>query len=91
MYGFDPSSVVENTLSGGSLPAIDMRLALLDPDALGAGPNRTAMPMFLTRDSRAASCGARLSMMVSCARLPGSAACSSLSKSVFEADKGKMM
>ena len=37
------------------------------------------MPMFLTRDRRSLSAGARLSMMVSCPRDSGSAAaCSSL-------------
>jgi hypothetical protein len=38
---------------------------------------RTAIPIFLTLDSRAASLGSRFSMMVSCARLSGSACASS--------------
>jgi len=43
----------------------------------------TAIPILRTRDNRAASWGARLSMMVSWARFSGSAACSNLVSSAL--------
>lgn len=81
MYRLDSSGVVKNTLGGGGFPTVYMRLDNLDDLLARIGFDLTAIPIFLTRDSRAASCGARLSMIVSCARFSGSAACSSLSKS----------
>ena len=83
MDGLYTTGVEEHSFSGRSFARIDMCLPKLGRAFQTCdGFQLTAIPMFLTLDSRWASSADRLSMMVSCDRESGSEASSSLERNV---------